>query len=207
MSKTRIIGIAVTVAVAVVYFYFNPLSPRIYESSERVKAKAEAQKNEAGAEDSAKNAEALENVLAKDLTPVLSENDLKTFVSNYAQIRSSLENVKLGEIKDPTYDDVKKYCIENGTFDSLNAMLKNYGITSAEPLAVFFAISNGYGIVSYDKALLNNPKQQRIIERMAGETIEKLRSSTHPDDIAIVADNFDILDEAFKKYAESKKKK
>ncbi len=207
MSKTRIIGICVTVAVAVVYFYFNPLAPRIYESSERVKAKQEAQKNAQGSEYQKNATDVSEINTASQTKAVLTESDLKAFAENYAQIRSELESFSLGEIKDPSYEDVKKYCIENGTFDSLNGALKKYGIECSEPLAAFFAISNGYGIVSYDRTLLNNPRQQRIIEKMAGETIEKLRALTHPDDIALITDNFDILDETFKKYAETKKKR
>jgi hypothetical protein len=207
MSKTRIIGICVTVAVAVVYFYFNPLAPRIYESTERVKAKQEAQNQKAQENNSLTDAD--KTVYSETNSPeaVLTESLVKSFAANYEQIRAALENFKLGETKDPEYAEVKKYCIENKSFDAINEALKNYGIESREPLAVYFAISNAYGIVSYDRTLLKNPKQQRIIERMAGETIEKLRTVTHPDDIAIVADNFETLDEVFRKYAAAKKKK
>ncbi|NLL99840.1 MAG: hypothetical protein GX220_00065 [Treponema sp.] len=190
MNKARILRIVIPLAVAIVYFYFNPLAPRIFEDKNKIKkndTEVFIQKDEVQVENETIN-----------LNGLLEKNDVENFYENFSIIREKMSQFKLGEIKNPTYEQVEEYCLKEGTFSDITLILNECGISSENALKKFFTITNAFGILSYEKTLKNNPKQATVIKKMAEKNINSLKEITSKKDLELVSENFEKLEMAFK---------
>lgn len=198
MSKARVLGIVIPVAIALVYFYFNPLAPRVYDD-----AKKETAESPSGVAQNNEQTEASESAPVQ-VEPLLLESDVENFNTNFESIRNQMMNFKLAETKNPTYEQIRDYLEKSGTLGEVDKVLVANGLNEDRPLLRYFTISNAYGIVSYDKMLQNNPSQSRVIKKMAGENIEFLRKTISGQDTELVEKYFDVLDATFRAHAKKK---
>lgn len=204
MTKKRVLGIVVPLVIILTYFFFNPLVPGLFAKKSQSSSVTISEKKSATNENGENTAEA-SSELVEEVTPVLTQELVENFSTNFAGIRESMLSFKLPETKDPSYDDVKKYSEDNGSFEDINRILSSYGLGEEEPLKVYFAISNCYGIISYDKLLEAKPRQAHIIKKMAEASINQLRLITAPADLELVLQNYDMLDASFKAHVPEKK--
>lgn len=187
MNRKRILGIVIPVAVALVYFYFNPLAPRVFDSQKNI----QSQKQE-------EQTMLTEQINSQNLPNILTQQHIDNFCKNFAQIRNQMANYKLAETQNPTYQEIASYCQKNGTLTKINETLNDLGLTGDEPLKIFITITNAYGIVSYDTLLQTKQNQARVIKRMAEESTNQLRNITAQEDINLVEDNYELIDQTFK---------
>lgn len=204
MTKKRVLGIVVPLVIILTYFFFNPLVPGLFAKKSQNSSVTTSEKKSASNENG-ENSAAISNELVEEVTPILTQELVENFSTNFAEIRASMLNFKLPESKDPSYEEVKEYSENNGSFEEINRILGSYGLGDEQPLKVYFTISNCYGIISYDKLLEAKPRQAHIIKKMAEASINQLRLITAPADLELVLQNFDALDASFKANVPEKK--
>lgn len=204
MTKKRVLGIVVPLVIILTYFFFNPLVPGLFAKKSQNSSVTTSEKKSASNENG-ENSAAISNELVEEVTPILTQELVENFSTNFAEIRASMLNFKLPESKDPSYEEVKEYSENNGSFEEINRILGSYGLGDEQPLKVYFTISNCYGIITYDKLLEAKPRQAHIIKKMAEASINQLRLITAPADLELVLQNFDALDASFKANVPEKK--
>lgn len=204
MTKKRVLGIVVPLVIILTYFFFNPLVPGLFAKKSQNSSVTTSEKKSASNENG-ENSAAISNELVEEVTPILTQELVENFSTNFAEIRASMLNFKLPESKDPSYEEVKEYSENNGSFEEINRILESYGLGDEQPLKVYFTISNCYGIITYDKLLEAKPRQAHIIKKMAEASINQLRLITAPADLELVLQNFDALDASFKANVPEKK--
>lgn len=204
MTKKRVLGIVVPLVIILTYFFFNPLVPGLFAKKSQNSSVTTSEKKSASNENG-ENSAAISNELVEEVTPILTQELVENFSTNFAEIRASMLNFKLPESKDPSYEEVKEYSENNGSFEEINRILGSYGLGDEQPLKVYITISNCYGIITYDKLLEAKPRQAHIIKKMAEASINQLRLITAPADLELVLQNFDALDASFKANVPEKK--
>ena len=123
--------------------------------------------------------------------PILSDNDVSSFVKNFDKIRAELEKLEI-DIEDP-----QSLVAMNVAVEKIQNILNKYGITGKDGFDKIKAIAYAYALEQYNLALEADPQTAQMVKSLNIDPMAEVRKLVAPSDCEIVKKYFDKLVEVF----------